>query len=146
MKKFTKLFSALTLALLLALTMGLSVGCSNNDNNSWDGRTYNISVYLSDGTTPVEGIRLALCYNTETSSTCLLPVKTGPDGKATIVIPEGTTFVGNPVIHFHNDKDIPEGYAHPENMSKITMVDGSVYEHALALNAKETKLILTKLS
>ncbi len=146
MKKLTKLFSTLLIATLMALTLGLAVGCSPNDGEGeWDKRTYVISVYLADGTTPVKDVRLALCFNkTASESQCLSPVKTDANGKAIITISEDITFVGNPVIHFYNENDLPDGYSLPTNMASITMADGSVYERALELTTKETKLVLAQ--
>ncbi len=128
----------------MALTLCISAGCVEDPDKNWDKRSFTVYVYLEDGATPVANVRLALCYNTELGSNCLSPAKTDAEGKVTITIPEDISFVGNPVIHFYNEKDLPEGYALPTNMVEITMNDGSKYEHALELSTRETKLILAK--
>ena len=147
MKKFTRLLSILMLIVVMSLSFGLVAGCANNNDDgnnddNWDGRTYVVYVYLADGTTPVKDVRLALCYNTSTDSSCLAPRRTDANGKVEITIDSSISFVGNPVIHFTNENDIPSGYTLPTNMTRIEMTGGAVYEHGLALTGKTTKLIL----
>ncbi len=146
MKNSKKLFSLFTLILMVALTLCFTVACGETEpeEDQWDGKTYNVTVVLADGETPVKDMRLALCYNNaDNTSNCLNPVKTDANGKATIVIPEEINVVGNPVLHIYKDSDIPDGYGQPANMVKVTMVDGAEYEHAIELTGKETKLVLS---
>ncbi len=143
MKNFKKFIVILTLVVMATSILALTTGCDETKEEPWDGRTYTVTVYLADGTTPVEGMRLALCYNIdELHSTCLNPVRTDANGSATMTIPAESEITGNPVIHIYSDKDIPAGYAYPTNFSQVVMNDNASYEHALALTAKETKIVL----
>ncbi len=148
MKKFAKLLTTLMLALMIALTACVAIGCGDDNKNDgggeWDGRTFEVYVYLADGTTPVKDVRLAICYNADAeSSNCLNPVKTDANGKATLTIPENITFVGSPILHFYRESDLPDGYALPSNMTRIEMNDGSAYDHAYSCTTKVIKFNLT---
>ncbi len=148
MKNSKKLFSLFTLIVMVALTLCLTVACGETEpeEDQWDGVTYNITVVLADGETPVSNMRIAVCYNKlDGSSTCLTPVKTDANGKATVSLADLNDIDSSkkPVLHIYKDSDIPAGYGQPANMVKITMVDGAVYEHAIELTGKETKLVLS---
>ncbi len=139
MKKLTRIFTMLMLAVIMALSFGAFTGCTGE---KWDKTTYEVCVYLADGTTPVESIRVALCYNKpDNTSQCLSPKRTDANGKCVFDLKE-IQFVGNPVIHFSNDNDIPSGYTFPTDFTYIEMVDGASYEKAIALTQKTTKIIL----
>ncbi len=148
MKNSKKLFSLFTLIVMVALTLCFTVACgeTNPEEDPWDGVTYNITVVLADGETPVKDMRLAVCYNkADGSSTCLTPVKTDANGKVTVSFADITDMDTNtkPVLHIYKDSDIPSGYGQPANMVAVTMVDGAIYEHAIELTGKETKLVLS---
>ncbi len=162
MKKFAKLITILTLVAIVMATLLLTTACgetpNDGDETPWDGRTYTITVQLPDGS-GVEGLSLALCYNTSaTTNSCLNAVTTDTNGKVEIVIPEGTEIVGNPVLHFAKKKgsyNIPNGYAMPENVGAVVMnhpadtsnadiQDYYTYEYAIELTGANTTLTLAE--
>ncbi len=143
MKKFTKLFSIIALVAVLLASLVFATACGeNNGEDEWDGYTYTVYVYLADGTTPVENVRVAVCYNTQDSSLCLTPVRTDANGKVEISL-EGIEYVGDPVLHFYSANDLPSGYTYPTNAQTIQMT-GASYDHAFELTQEVTTLILAQ--
>ncbi len=155
MKKLAKLFSIVALVAMLVASLCFMTACDDNDGDEtpWDGRTYTINVQLPDGS-GVEGVRLAVCYNTsQTASVCMLPVSTNTNGQATIEIPEGTEYIGNPVLHFVEKITggyyIPSGYNMPSSVGEVVMnhpagenAEGYTYEHAIELTEATTTITL----
>ncbi len=112
------------------------------DDLEWDGLTYTVYVYLDDGITPAQGVKLALDFYTpngenETTS----PVTSDETGRATFSF-VGVEFAGTPATYFVGE--LPIGYAVPFDFNEIVYIDESEYKPAKSLNEELTVICLTK--
>ncbi len=151
-----KLFKKLTIAFACALCAAgvclsfAACGESNPDANLPED-TYVFYVYLEDGTTPVEGAILSICYNTETSSVCLAtPAVTDSNGRAEADLSSVADEIHDSLcVHFTmlagdtSPVGFPDGYTYPANSQTITLNEGE-YSNAWYITEQVTTFKLVK--
>lgn len=128
------------------------------DANLADG-TYVFYVYLDDGTTPVEGAQIQICYNvSDKSSTCYGTIATtDTNGRAEIDLSALSQYnaynTSGLCAHFNTTLNVstmtyepagfPDGYTYPSGLQTIELNVGS-YEHAWYITDQVTTFKLVK--